>query len=101
MEAVAQLIEFPRVVGKVGLVSLLNDAPLCTGPPVLMGQFSAATQHPCALAIFHPRCGKGPLLIRASVLSNIIQRLSFPSSNPVSGITRQHCDVLFSMRCLS
>ena len=39
MEAVAQLIEFPRVVGKVGLVSLLNDAPLCTGPPVLMGQF--------------------------------------------------------------
>ena len=37
----------------------------------------------------------------ASVLSNIIQRLSFPSLNPMTGITLQHCDVLFSMRCLS
>lgn len=38
---------------------------------------------------------RDPLNKWASVLNTLIQRLSFLSSNPVTGITQQHCDVLF------
>lgn len=49
-----------------GLLSLTTHH-LRTSPPVLVGQLPAATQHPCALAVLHPQCGKGPLLINEQV----------------------------------
>lgn len=71
-------------------------------PPCSHG--SAPSSHPASLHSCHlaSTMWEGTLVNKqASALSNVIQRLSFPSSNPVTGITRQHCDVLFSMRCLS
>lgn len=75
-----------------------------TSPPALMGKLSATTQRmeqSYTLPSSIHDVWRDPLNKWASVPNTLFQRLSFLSSNPVTGITRQHCDVLFSVRCLS
>lgn len=102
MGAVAQPIKFTAVVGRRGWSPSLRTQR-CVLVPAPFSWVSA--QQPPSSPALLPSCihdvGRDLVNKQASVLSIIIQRLSFPSSNPVTGITRQHCDVLFSMRCLS
>ena len=88
-----------------GLVSLPSYSPLIYQLTCPRGW--ALGSHPVYATVLHSclppstSCERTLFNEWASVLSNIIQRLSFPSSNPMTGITLPHCDVLFSMRCLS
>lgn len=93
---VAQQIKFTGVVGCGGgkVISLpCRPTPRSQQPP-------SVCHNSTLLPSFIHGVWRDPSNKWASILSNIIQRLSFRSSYPVTGITRQHCDV-FSMRCLS